>query len=187
MFEERDGRVADGSLGVDRSTGASKVAYENPWQRVMQTSLTVDGQRRELFTTDYGERAAVVVVRDGEVLLTRQYRYLIDRISWEIPGGRVDPGEPPEVAAARECAEETGVRCPSLQPLIFFHPGLDTLHNPTHLFVCEDSEGDPAPGHETLAAAWVPVDQALRWASDGTIVDSLSIIGLLAYTARMRA
>lgn len=184
MFEERDGFVEDGVLRVRRSSGPPTVDYQNPWQRVLRIPITLDGRTKELFTTDYGARAAVVVVRDSAVLLVRQYRYLVDRISWEIPGGRINPNEAPADGAVRECLEETGVTCRSLRLLLFFHPGMDTLHNPTSLFACEESEGDPVLAHETVDARWVPLTQALAWVWDGTIVDSLSILGLLAYTTQ---
>ncbi|RJQ11482.1 MAG: NUDIX hydrolase [Dehalococcoidia bacterium] len=186
MFEGRSGAVADGVLEVARTSGPAEVEYQNPWQRVLRVPLTVQGRPRDLYVTDYGDRAAVVVVRDGAVLMVRQYRYLIDRISWEIPGGRVDAGETPAAGAARECAEETGVRCRTMEPLISFHPGLDTLHNPTTLFTCSDSTGDPAAGHEALDVTWVPLGRALAWIWDGTVVDSLSILGLLAHESRSR-
>lgn len=182
--QSRDGVVRSDGVEVRRRAERATVVYSNQWQRILRVPLVVDDVGRDLFITDYGRRAAVVVVRGDSVLMVRQYRYLIDRISWEIPGGRVDVSEAPEAAAARECAEETGVVCSRLEPLIFVQPGLDTLHNPTHLFVTQTSEGDPAPGHEALHAEWVPLERAMEWVWDGTVSDSLSVVGLLAYSAR---
>ena len=55
-------------------------------------------------------RPSVVILpmlADGRVLLIRQYRPAIDRVMWELPAGSIDPNEPLETAAVRECAEET--------------------------------------------------------------------------------
>lgn len=59
----------------------------------------------------------------GSILLVRQYRLLIDRVSFEVPGGAIDEGETPEQAAIRECFEDTGVRRVNTRPLLSFHMG----------------------------------------------------------------
>ena len=84
---------------------------------------------------EYKERAGLVVVREGQVLMVQQYRLIIDGLSWEIPGGAVDDDETPAEAALRECFEETGIQCTHPQPLLFFHMSVDTIYNPTHLFL----------------------------------------------------
>nr|WP_062335090.1 NUDIX hydrolase [Herbidospora sakaeratensis] len=55
--------------------------------------------------------AALVVVRCGDHLLLVHDRY---RAQWELPGGRIDPGEGPHEAAVRELHEESGLRLPAL-------------------------------------------------------------------------
>jgi 8-oxo-dGTP pyrophosphatase MutT (NUDIX family) len=117
----------------------------------------------------------------------RQYRLLLDRISLEIPGGRVNEDETPADAAVRECLEETGVRCHELKPLLVFQPGLDTLHNPTHLFFSEECEevGERFIHREEVTdTSWIPLSECKAMIFSGQIVDSLSIISLLAYLAK---
>ena len=67
----------------------------------------------------------MLVISDKNVLLVRQYRLLINRISFEVPGGKVDEGETPENSAKRECMEETGVLIHNLKPLIEYDPDLE--------------------------------------------------------------
>lgn len=162
-----------------------EIVYENPHQRVYRVVADFGSFRKEYYVTDYGPRAAVVAVRDDEILLVRQYRMLIGRVSREIPGGRVEGEETPEEAARRECLEEAGIWCRELRPLIHFHPGLDTVYNPTSVFVCADFETreSSSDAREATAVEWVSVDQAVKWAFDGTICDSLSVLSILAYDA----
>ena len=165
--------------------GERQLVYENRYQQVYSVTADFGSFSKEYFVTDTGQRAGVVAVNSGRVLLVRQYRLLINDLSWEIPGGKVDPGETPEAAAVRECLEETGIKCFDTKQLIFYHPGLDTRHNPTHLFYSEntsrESEDHEIHPDEVTASEWVPFDHCLEMISSGQIVDSFTIIGLLAY------
>lgn len=49
----------------------------------------------------------IPILDDGRVVLARQFRPTIGRMTWELPAGSIDPHEPLEAAAVRECAEET--------------------------------------------------------------------------------
>jgi 8-oxo-dGTP pyrophosphatase MutT (NUDIX family) len=118
----------------------------------------------------------------------RQYRLLIDALSWEIPGGRIEDAETPEQAAVRECFEETGLECRNLEPLLSFHPGLDTMHNPTFVFHSnqfEETANFQMDSHEVVHREWVPLDECISRIFDNQIVDSLSIVSLLAYDKLM--
>ena len=124
----------------------------------------------------------------GKVLLTAQYRLLIDDIAWEIPGGRVDDGEIPINAAQRECLEETGFFCADLNPLISFRPGLDNVENLNSVFYSESIEerrpftADPA---EVLAIAWVPIAECVTLVLEQKILDCLTVSAVLAYRCLM--
>jgi 8-oxo-dGTP pyrophosphatase MutT (NUDIX family) len=164
--------------------GPREVVYENRYQQIYQVTANFGDFVKEYFVTDTGQRAGVVIAQGELVLLVRQYRLLIDRLSWEIPGGKVDDGETPEVAAVRECEEETGLHCRNLKPLIYFHPGLDTNHNPTHLFSTDEFIVTPGANvytHEVSECVWIPLAQCIPMIYGRQIVDSLSIIALLAY------
>jgi len=162
-----------------------QVVYENRYQQVSRVLVDFGEFTKEYFVTDTGQRAGVVVVHGESVLLVRQYRLLINGLSWEIPGGKVDEGETPEAAAVRECLEETGIRCMNPRPLLFYHVSLDTNHNPTHLFYSTDvlAGSDPRSIHqrEVSGSEWVPLAHCLEMISRGQIVDSFSILALLAY------
>jgi len=166
--------------------GPREVEYSNAYQQVYKVRVDYGRVVKEIFVTDYGKRVGVVVEGPQGILLTRQFRHLIDRTSWEIPGGKVDAGESLHNAARRECAEETGVMCRELTPLMMFHPGLDTLHNPTHLFFTHDIEERELPSaalhsDEVYGHEWLPLERCISMISSGEIVDSLSIIALLSY------
>ena len=158
---------------------SGEIVYRDPHQTVSRITAHFSGSTKEYFVSDHGERVAVLVVRCDDVLLVRQYRLQIKGISYEVPGGRLTEGEALDIGAARECLEESGVRCLNLQPLISYHAGLDSWKNPTHVFLSKDceeeSDGDPE------RRVWVPLRRCIEMVFEGQIVDSLSIVTLLAY------
>ena len=169
--------------------GPQEIVYQDRYQQIYRVIADFGDFTKEYFVRDSGQRAGVVVVRGEAVLLVRQYRLLIDDLSWEIPGGKVDDGETPEVAAVRECLEETGVLCRNLKPLLRFHPGLDSLHNPTHLLSTDEfveHNGAAINPQETVEHGWVPLIRCTDMIFAHQIVDSFSIVALLAYQTLTR-
>lgn len=158
-----------------------EVVYRDRNQTIRRVAARFEGFEKEYFVSDHGIRAAVAVVNGNDLLLVRQYRVLINGLSYELPGGRVDDGETPEAAAARECQEETGVACPLLRPLLEYLPSLDIWKNPTFVYYAETT-GVVSPG-KSDRHVWVPLDESVEMIFDGRITDSLSIVGILAYRA----
>lgn len=165
--------------------GPRETVYQNDFHRVYRVPVDYGSYQRDLYVTDYAERAGMVAVRQGMVLLVRQYRLLIEGFSLEIPGGKVDDNELPATAAVRECLEETGVLCQHPRPLLSFHPGLDTLYNPTHLFYSDECEcvgsADTSHRDQGMESVWLPLVKCREMIFAGEIVDSLSIIALLTF------
>jgi ADP-ribose pyrophosphatase len=159
--------------------------YENKVQKVYRVSAEFKDFSKEFFVSDTGERTAMLAVNDGSALLVRQYRLMLNGLSWEIPGGKVDEGETPAQAAVRECLEETGSLCRKPRLLISYHLGLDVTHNPTHVFVSEDVAVDydltGIHTQEVSGNSWVPLSRCARMISSGKIVDCLTMLALLSY------
>jgi len=149
-----------------------------------------DGFSKDYFVVNFRLRGGVVALRDGHVLLAKQYRFLPNAGSWELPGGTIDDGEGLEEGLQRECMEETGVRPRNLRELIVYYPGLDNVDNRTTVFYSEDVEivapfrADPG---EVYEIAWVPLERCLEMVFKHEILDAMTVVGLLAYSHVLHA
>jgi 8-oxo-dGTP pyrophosphatase MutT (NUDIX family) len=156
---------------------------ENPWFSVRRDDVIRPDGQPGTYSVVRSERLAVGVLplwEDGTLTLVGQYRYPIDRYSWEIPeGGGERDGDPLETAR-RELLEETGIRAGSLVSLGSCHLSNCFLDETCELYVATDLvQGQPQPGgDEELETQRVPVEQVMAMAADGRITDSITIVGL---------
>ena len=124
----------DETTSLSRHIMPGELVYQDKYQRLCRVVAELDGFSQEYYVSDWGQRAAMLVVRNDELLLVRQYQLIIGRLSSEVPEGKVDEGESPEAAAIRECLEEAGVQCFDATPLLSYHPSVDIWRNHTHIF-----------------------------------------------------
>lgn len=127
---------------------------------------------------------AVLPVLDGDhVCLVRNFRPAVGEELWEVPAGTLDPGEPPDEAAVRELAEETGYRAARWRKLREFYPSPGVLSERMYLYVAEGLT--PGPQHleadEHIEPRVVTWHDALAWALDGTIRDAKTLVALLTW------
>jgi 8-oxo-dGTP pyrophosphatase MutT (NUDIX family) len=140
-----------------------------------------NGHRATLDVVHHPGGAAVVALDDERrVCLLRQYRYVADGWIWELPAGKLEPGEPPLETAKRELVEEAGVSARQWDSLgsVFSSPGV--FSEVLHLFFAAELE--PATvAHESaevIEIHWVPFAEAYEWAMNGKIRDAKTNIGL---------
>jgi ADP-ribose pyrophosphatase len=169
------------------SLSDEELVYSNPFMEVRHTKADFSTFQKDYFVVHFGPRAGVVIVRNGSILLTRQYRFLKNALSWEIPGGKVEKSESPETAAARECQEETGVIVRNLRQLAVYYPGLDNVQNRTTIFWTNDwDEGEfKADKSEIEEIHWTPLEECMQMIKDEEILDALTVTGVLAYRAEI--
>src|SRR3954454_15639994 len=102
-----------------------RVLYMSEWVGLSLVDVEIPGGRRfEHHVVRHPHDAAGTVIHDPDrgVLLLWRHRFITDSWGYEIPAGRIDPGEQPLEAAAREAYEETGWQPGPLEPLVRFNP-----------------------------------------------------------------
>jgi 8-oxo-dGTP pyrophosphatase MutT (NUDIX family) len=157
--------------------------YESDWVSLWLADVELpEGERFEHHLIRVPGAAAGVVVADPEkgVLLLWRHRFITDTWGWEIPAGRVEAGESPVEAAAREVLEETGWRPGPLEPLVSYHPSNGLSDQTFHLFLAGEATevGAPTHPHESDRVAWLPVSDVIAELQQGGVTDGLSLSAL---------
>ena len=134
-----------------------------------------------------GASAVVPFLSDDEVLLIRQFRHAAGGTIYEVPAGKLDPGDTPEACAARELEEEVGRRPGRLEPLasILTTPGF--TDEVIHLYAAFDlGEVEARPGdHEVIELAPMKLEAALELVWSGELRDAKSALALLHAARRV--
>lgn len=131
-----------------------------------------------------GAAAIVPVMKNGNILMVRQYRDAIDRFTLEIPaGGREGLDEPTMQCAAREMEEETGYRSEHIEPLIEIYTSVAFCNEKIDIYVAFDLI--PSNQHldedEFIDVQEVSVDQLTKLILEGKIMDAKTVAAILAY------
>jgi 8-oxo-dGTP pyrophosphatase MutT (NUDIX family) len=163
--------------------------YTSEWLNLSLADVELpDGTRFDHHVVRLPHPAVGVVIKDADrgALLLRRHRFITDSWGWEIPAGRVDPGETLEQAAERESIEETGWRPLELEYLGFSHPTNGLMEQRFNYFVA------PRAGYvgdfdrtETESIAWFAPEDVRTLIEQGEVPDGLSLTALcLAFTLR---
>ena len=128
--------------------------------------------------------AVMMAVDDKKrVLLVRQYRLPAEKYLWELPAGRLDPGEKPLQAAKRELKEETGYTARKWTKLASFWASPGFVQERMTIFLAEDlTAGEATPmDDERIEARWFKRKELAAMIADGKIEDAKTIVGFLTW------
>lgn len=161
-----------------------RTLYDSDWIRLTLVDVEIPGQERfEHHVVRAPHQAAGVVVHDPQrgLLMLWRHRFITDTWGWEIPAGRIDPGETPAQAGAREVLEETGWRPGPLQPLVTYQPTNGLSDQRFHLFQAAGATyvGQPSDPAESERVEWVAVPDVAEIARSGRMADGLSLTAVL--------
>ncbi|HJU03590.1 MAG TPA: NUDIX hydrolase [Nitrospiraceae bacterium] len=147
----------------------------------LETVTLPNGLTVELEVVRHPGAAAIVPMKpDGTVVLVQQYRYAGGGFLYEIPAGKLLPGEDPQECALRELEEETGYRAGSLESLLKFLTAPSFTDEIIHIYMASNlSMGHQKLDHdECLDIVEMPIEQAMDKIYKGMITDAKTIIGL---------
>ena len=119
--------------------------------------------------------------KEPQVLLVRQYRYAADAHLWELPAGRIDPGESELQAARRELLEETGYRARHWRRALLFYSSPGFLDETMAVYLATGLQRGKAQPEEdeVISTRMFRLGTAVRRIAAGTIRDGKTIAGIL--------
>lgn len=167
-----------------------QVAFMGRIVKVTLDTVTLpNGKRADIEVVHHPGGAAVAALdAQQRVCLLRQYRPVFSDWIWELPAGKLDPGEGPLATAQRELIEEAGVKAARWTPLgrIMSSPGV--FGEVVHLYLAQDLTAVPAntEEHELIEVHWVPLAEAIARASDGDVNDAKTLAGLFRAIGRLK-
>ena len=161
---------------------SSRPVYDNAWIEVTEHRISKPRGGEGIYgVVHYKNRAVGVVPYErGEIWLVGQWRFPLERYSWEIPEGGAPLGEEVEACARRELEEEAGLVAGRLRPLLTMHLSNSVGDEVAHVFVATElSPGHAAPDDtEVLALRKLRLEDAYREVLAGEITDSISVAAI---------
>jgi ADP-ribose pyrophosphatase len=165
---------------------SSKVVYRGPvfWVTTDQV-IEPGGVRVRRDVVRHSGSVVILAVEESRseprVLLERQYRLAAQDYLWELPAGRIDPGENKLAAAKRELLEETGYTAARWQPALRFYASPGFVAETMNVYLARGlRRGTAQPEEdEVIALRLVSLSVALRMVMRGTIRDAKTIASIL--------
>ncbi len=133
--------------------------------------------------------AVMMAVDDRDrVLLVRQFRLPAKKSLWELPAGRLDPGETPLKAAKRELMEETGYHARKWTKLASFWPSPGFVAEKMNLFLATELiPGEPRPmDDERIECRWFPQRELAGMIRKGALEDGKTLLGYFLWRSHRR-
>lgn len=130
-----------------------------------------------------GSAVMLAVDKKDRILLVKQFRLPAGKDLWELPAGRIDPGEKPLQAAQRELREETGFQAKKWVKLISYWASPGYVAEKMNLFLALNlTAGEQQPMEdERIEVAWFTRKQVRKWIRAGKIEDGKTLVGFFMW------
>ncbi len=170
---------------------SSEVVFEGSLFRVLRDRLVEPGGKESERDIVRHNGSVVILAMDNSknkknpwIVIERQYRHAANRFLWELPAGKLEPGEDPLAGAQRELEEETGYRAKKWKPLVEYYASPGFLGESMKVFLAEGLvAGDAHPeADEQIEFRLVKLSELLKMMEKGAILDGKTLTGVLLYT-----
>jgi ADP-ribose pyrophosphatase len=174
---------------------SSVVVYQGPLFRVLHDKLIEPGGRKSERDIIRHNGSVVILAIDSSkskkdpwIVVERQFRHAANQFLWELPAGKLEPGENALAGAQRELAEETGYSAKKWKPLVEYYASPGFLGESMKVFVAEGIvAGDAHPEEdEQIEFRLVKLSEVLKMIEKGAILDGKTLTSVLLYARKLR-
>lgn len=166
-------------------TLSSRKVYDNAWISVREDAVVRPDGEGGIYGVVHFKNIAIgiLAIEDDSIYLVGQYRYPLNRYSWEIPEGGCGEGEDPLDAARRELEEETGLHAANWEKMGEAHLSNSVSDEHAIWFLATGlTQGKHSPeGTEQLKVRRVSFQEASAMVLRGEITDALSLLAIMQY------
>ena len=175
---------------------SSEVVYQGPLFRVTKDHILEPGGKDSVRDVVRHNGSVVILAvddskskKDPWIVMERQYRHAARRFLWELPAGKLEPGEEPLAGAKRELEEETGYRSKKWKPLVEYFASPGFLGESMKVFVAEGLvAGDAHPEEdEHIELRLVKLSEIVKMIEQGGIMDGKTLSCVLLYSQLQRS
>ncbi len=172
----------------------SETVFDGPVFQVVRDHLIEPGGKEATRDIIHHNGSAVILAidhskskKDPWIVMERQYRHAANSFLWELPAGKLEPGEDSLEGAKRELAEETGYRAKTWKFLAEYYASPGFLGEAMQIYVAEGlTSGDTHwDGDEQIEFRLVKLSEILKLIEKGAIPDGKTLTGVLLYARKI--
>ena len=168
---------------LKESTKSTSVVYNGDFLDVRRDEVFLPNGKIGLreWINHPGAVCCVPLLSDGRIALIKQYRYPLRKVMIELPAGKLEKGENPEICAIRELEEEIGYKANKLTFLANIHPAIGFANEKMWIYYAEELEktNQKLDSDEFIEIIPTKLEDALEMVWNGEITDVKTIIGLI--------
>ena len=149
--------------------------------RVDTVEIPNRGYKKREIVEHNGAVGIIAITRENKVVLVKQYRKAIEKELWEIPAGKIEPGENPKESAIRELKEETGYSAQSMKLLHKFYTSAGFSNQKIYIYLAENltSGSQDFDDDEFIEAKEFSLNEVYDMIYNNDIEDAKTSIGML--------
>ncbi|ADY56170.1 NUDIX hydrolase [Syntrophobotulus glycolicus DSM 8271] len=166
---------------LDEKRLVTKTIYEGKIIRVKEDLVELpNGKETTREVVQHPGAVGMLAVQDGQIFLVRQYRYALQQETLEIPAGKIDRGEDPEICAIRELREEIGYTG-KMKYMGTFHTSPGFADEIIHLYQADELQWSPLSSDEDefLGVIKVPLAEAVDMVMNNELKDAKTVLAIL--------